>query len=78
MRKTASYRVSIRACFCTDPEEAEKVIRDAIKWGLQLTKRTVIMMKLEGLWRKDVGTGKVEKLAIKLAMEMRGGEEGTH
>ena len=41
-----------------------------------MTKRTVIMMKLEGLWRKDVGTGKVEKLAIKLAMEMRGGRKG--
>ena len=33
-------------------------------------------IKLERLWRCSVGTGKVEKLACKLAMEMRGGRKG--
>ena len=59
--------------FCTDPEEAERVMRKAIGWGLQLQRRTVRMMKLERLMRSSVGTGKVEKLALKLAKEMRGG-----
>ena len=33
-------------------------------------------IKLERLWKCSVGTGKVEKLAQKLAMEMRGGRKG--
>ena len=31
------------------------------------------MIKLERLLRSSVGTGKVEKLALKLSKEMRGG-----
>ena len=76
MRKTASYRVSALAQFCTDPEEADKRIREVIGWGLQLTKRTLRMMKLEKLCRREVGTGKVEKMARRLAMEARGGRRG--
>ena len=51
-------------------------MRVAIGWGLQLTKRTLRMIKLEKLSRKEVGTGKVEKLAKRLAMEARGGRKG--
>ena len=53
MRKTASYRVSRLSRFCTDPEEADKKIREAIGWGLQLQKRTVRMIKLERLLRSS-------------------------
>ena len=77
MRKTASYRVLRLSGFCTDPEEADKKIREAIGWGVQLQKRTVRMIKLERLLRSSVGTGKVEKLALKLAMETRGGRSGV-
>ena len=77
MRKTASYRVLRLSGFCTDPEEADKKIREAIGWGVQLQKRTVRMIKLERLLRSSVGTGKVEKLALKLAKETRGGRSGV-
>ena len=60
MRKTASYRVLRLSGFCTDPEEADKKIREAIGWGVQLQKRTVRMIKLERLLRSSVGTGKVD------------------
>ena len=76
MRKTASYRVSRLSTFCTDPAEAESKMREAIGWGLELTKRRVRMIKLERLLRCSVGTGKVEKLAKKLALEARGGRRG--
>ena len=77
MRKTASYRVLRLSGFCTDPEEADKKIREAIGWGVQLQKRTVRMIKLERLFRSSVGTGKVEKLALALAKETRGGRSGV-
>ena len=48
-------------------------MRKAINWGIQVNKRTVRMIKLERLLRCSVGTGKVEFLAEKLAMESRGG-----
>ena len=76
MRKTASYRVLRLSGFCTDPEEADKKMREAIGWGIQLQKRTVRRIKLERLMKSSVGTGKVEKLAVKLAREMRGGRTG--
>ena len=76
MRKTANYRVVRLSSFCTDPEVAERVIRKAMGWGLQLQQRTVRKMKLERLLRSSVGTGKVEKLAVRLAKEMRGGRDG--
>ena len=61
---------------CTDPPEAEIKMKRAINWGIQLSRRTVRMIKLERLLRKDVGTGKVEKLAAMLASEARGGRKG--
>ena len=77
MKKTARYRVSRLATFCTDPTEAECNIREAIGWGLELTKRSVRMSKLEKLlMRFSVGTGNVEKVAKKLAMETHGGRKG--
>ena len=76
MRKTASYRVTGLSRYCTDPEEAEKKMRKAIGWGIQLQRRIVRKIKLERLMRSGVGTGKVEKLALKLALEMRGGRRG--
>ena len=77
MRKTASHRVFGLSGYCTDPTEAEKKMRKAIGWGVQLQKRMVRRIKLERLLRSGVGTGKVEKLATKLALEMRGGRRGT-
>ena len=76
MRKTANYRVMRLSRLCTDPEVAEIKMRKAIGWGLQLQRRVVRKIKLERLLRSSVGTGKVEKLAVKLALEMRGGEKG--
>ena len=52
------------------------MIRKAIGLGVQLQKRVVRRIKLERLLRCSVGTGKVEKLSVKLAMEMRGGRRG--
>ena len=49
----------------------------AIGWGVQLQRRVVRKIKLERLLKSGVGTGKVEKLAAKLALEMRGGRKGT-
>ena len=51
-------------------------MRKAIGWGLQLQKRMVRKIKLERLMKSGVGTGKVEKLAEKLALQMRGGRRG--
>ena len=51
-------------------------MREAIKWGLQVNKRTVRMIKLERLWKCGVGTGKVEMLGLRLAKEARGGRRG--
>ena len=51
-------------------------MRKAIGWGLQLQRRMVRKIKLERLMKSGVGTGKVEKLALKLALEMRGGRRG--
>ena len=48
-------------------------MRKAINWGIQINKRTVRMIKLERLLRCEVGTGKVETLAERLAMESKGG-----
>ena len=48
-------------------------MRKAINWGIQINKRTVRMIKLERLLRCEVGTGKVESLAERLAMESKGG-----
>ena len=76
MRKTASYRVTGLSRYCTDPEEAEKKMRKAIYWGIQLQRRIARKIKLERLTKSGVGTGKVEKLALKLALEMRGGRRG--
>ena len=73
MRQTASFRVRGLARLCTDPEVAESQMRKAINWGIQINKRTVRMIKLERLLRCDVGTGKVESLAERLAMESKGG-----
>ena len=73
MRQTASVRVGELAQLCTDPEVAERLMRKAINWGIQVNKRTVRMIKLERLLRCSVGTGKVEFLAERLAMESRGG-----
>ena len=47
MRKTASYRVTGLSRYCTDPEEAEKKMRKAIGWGIQLQRRIVRKIKLE-------------------------------
>ena len=76
MRRTASDRVGVLARLCTDPQEAEHRMREAIKWGLQVNKRTVRMIKLERLWKCGVGTGKVEMLGLRLAKEARGGRRG--
>ena len=73
MRQTASIRVRGLARLCTDPEVAESQMRKAINWGIQINKRTVRMIKLERLLRCEVGTGKVESLAERLAMESKGG-----
>ena len=76
MRKTASYRVTGLSRYCTDPEEAEQKMRKATGWGIQLQRRMVRKIKLERLMKSGVGTGKVEKLALKLALEMKGGRRG--
>ena len=76
MRRTASDRVGVLAGLCTDPQEAERWMREAIKWGIEQNKRTVRMIKLERLWRGGVGTGKVEKLGQRLAKEASGGRRG--
>ena len=76
MRKTANYRVIRLSRFCTDPEVAEIKMRKAIGWGVQLQRRMVRKIKLERLLRSSVGTGKVEKLSAKLALEMKGGRRG--
>ena len=51
-------------------------MREALKWGLEQNKRTVRMIKLERLMRGGVGTGKVEKLGLRLAKEASGGRRG--
>ena len=56
MRRTANIRVGELARFCTDPQEAEHLMKEAINWGLQQNKRTVRMIKLERLLRCGVGT----------------------
>ena len=61
MRKTASFRVLRLSGYCTDPQEAEKQMRKAIGWGLQLQKRMVRKIKLERLIKSGVGTGKEDK-----------------
>ena len=76
MRKTANYQVIGLSRLCTDPEAAEIKMRKAIGWGVQLQRRVVRKIKLERLLRSSVGTGKVEKLSVKLALEMRGGRRG--
>ena len=73
MRRTASDRVRELARVCTDPEEAERLMREAVKWGLQQNRRTIRVIKLERLWKSGVGTSKVEKLGQRLAKEARGG-----
>ena len=73
MRQTASIRVGELAQLCTDPEVAESLMRKAINWGVQVNRRTVRMIKLERLLKCSVGTGKVESLAERLAVESRGG-----
>ena len=55
MRRTASDRVRELARLCTNPEEAERSMREAVKWGLEQNKRTVRMIKLERLVRCGVG-----------------------
>ena len=77
MRRTASDRVRELARVCTDPEEAERLMREAVKWGLQQNKRTIRVIKLERLWKSGVGTSKVEKLGQRLAKEARGGRRGA-
>ena len=52
------------------------MMREAIKWGLEQNKRTIRMIKLERLWKCGVGTGKVERLGVRLAEEARGGRRG--
>ena len=58
MRRTASDRVRELAGFCTDPQEAEHRMREAIKWGLEQNKRTIRMIKLERLWKVKVLSSK--------------------
>ena len=77
MRRTASDRVRELARVCTDPEEAERLMREAVKWGLQQNRRTIRVIKLERLWKSGVGTSKVEKLGQRLAKEARGGRRGA-
>ena len=43
-------------------------MRKAMNWGILINKRTVRMIQLERLLRCDVGTGKVETLAERLAI----------
>ena len=62
MRRTASDRVREISRLCTDPQGAESLMREAVKWGVEQNKRTVRMIKLERLVRCGVGTSKVEKL----------------
>ena len=58
MRRTASERVGELAGLCTDPQEAERLMREAIKWGLEQNKRTIRMIKLERLWKVKVLSSK--------------------
>ena len=58
MRRTASERVGELAGLCTDPQEAERQMREAIKWGLEQNKRTIRMIKLERLWKVKVLSSK--------------------
>ena len=76
MRRTASDRVGELVGLCTDPQEADRWMREAIKWGIEQNKRTVRMIKLERLLRCGVGTGKVERLGLRLAKEASGGRRG--
>ena len=76
MRRTANIRVGELARLCTDPEEAERLMREAVNWGLQQNKRTIRMIKLERLLKCGVGTTKVEKFGERLAREARGGRRG--
>ena len=69
-------RVGDLARHCTDPEEAENLMREAINWGIQQNRRTVRMIKLERLWKGGVGTTKAEKFGERLAKEARGGRRG--
>ena len=59
-------RVGELAEYCTDPEEAERLMKEAINWGIQQNRRTVRMIKLERLWRGGVGTSKAEKLGVRV------------
>ena len=47
MRRTASDRVREISRLCTDPQEAERLMREAVKWGVEQNKRMVRMIKLE-------------------------------
>ena len=78
MRRTANVRVGELAGFCTDPEEAATLMREAIKWGIQQSRRTARMIKLERLLRGGVGTSRAERLGIRLAEEARGGRRGPN
>ena len=62
MRRTANVRVGELAGFCTNPEEAARLMREAIKWGIQQSRRTARMIKLERLLRGGVGTSRAERL----------------
>ena len=76
MRRTANLRVGELAGYCTDPEEAARWMREAIKWGIQQNRRTARMIKLERLLRAGVGTSRAERLGSRLAEETRGGRRG--
>ena len=76
MRRTANVRVGELASYCTDPEEAARLMREAIKWGIQQNRRTARMIKLERLLKGGVGTSRAERLGIRLAEEARGGRRG--
>ena len=72
MRKTASHQVFGLSRCCTDPEEAEKKIRKAIGWGVQLQKRMVRRIKLERLFRSEVVTGGTMEERLDMETERSG------
>ena len=53
-------------------------MREAIKWGIQQSRRTARMIKLERLLRGGVGTSRAERLGSRLAEEARGGRRGPN
>ena len=71
MRKTASFRIKMLSRTCTDPEVADKMMRETIKWGITKVQRHLRVIKLGKLMKRGIGTALVEKMTDMLTADAR-------